>query len=225
MPSRSRWPHIPRCIRRRESHADFEHFRRKVEAGADGALTQLFYNADAYFDFMERCGKAGIRIPIVPGIMPITGYANTCASAMAAAPTCRAGCACAWKSCRTTSRRWSTSAWRGDAPVRDAAAQRRAGAALLHHQPGGPDAAAVEESGPTPRNRGPGTVNGWPRAGGKEWKRGVGVVARIRMWRLEIAWNDCASKAAKLSAKVVEIFEAVDSRVLWRVEKAKELTL
>jgi methylenetetrahydrofolate reductase (NADPH) len=56
---------------------DFEHFRRKVEAGADAALTQLFYNADAYFHFMERCTKAGITIPIVPGIMPITGYANT----------------------------------------------------------------------------------------------------------------------------------------------------
>ncbi len=56
---------------------DFENFRRKVEAGADAALTQLFYNADAYFDFMERCAKAGIKIPIVPGIMPITSYANT----------------------------------------------------------------------------------------------------------------------------------------------------
>ncbi len=56
---------------------DFEHFRRKVEAGADAALTQLFYNVDAYLDFVERCGKAGIKIPIVPGIMPITGYANT----------------------------------------------------------------------------------------------------------------------------------------------------
>jgi methylenetetrahydrofolate reductase (NADPH) len=56
---------------------DFEHFRRKVEAGADAALTQLFYNADAYFHFMERCGKAGITIPVVPGIMPITGFANT----------------------------------------------------------------------------------------------------------------------------------------------------
>ena len=56
---------------------DFDHFRRKVEAGADSALTQLFYNADAYFDFMERCEKAGITIPIVPGIMPVTGYANT----------------------------------------------------------------------------------------------------------------------------------------------------
>jgi methylenetetrahydrofolate reductase (NADPH) len=57
--------------------ADFDYFRRKVEAGADGALTQLIYNADAYFDFMERCAKAGITIPVTPGIMPITGYANT----------------------------------------------------------------------------------------------------------------------------------------------------
>ena len=89
---------------------DFEHFRRKVEAGADGALTQLFYNADAYFDFMERCAKAGIKIPVVPGIMPITGYANTVRFCRAAAPTCRAGCACAWRSCRTTSPRCSTSA-------------------------------------------------------------------------------------------------------------------
>ena len=56
---------------------DFDNFRRKVEAGADSALTQLFYNADAYFDFTERCARAGITIPIVPGIMPITGCANT----------------------------------------------------------------------------------------------------------------------------------------------------
>lgn len=55
---------------------DFENFKRKVDAGADGALTQLFYNADAYFDFMERCEKARIRIPVVPGIMPITSCAN-----------------------------------------------------------------------------------------------------------------------------------------------------
>jgi methylenetetrahydrofolate reductase (NADPH) len=56
---------------------DFDNFRRKVEAGADSALTQLFYNADAYFDFVERCTRARIKIPIVPGIMPITGCANT----------------------------------------------------------------------------------------------------------------------------------------------------
>ena len=55
---------------------DFDNFCRKVEAGADAAITQLFYNADAYFEFMERCGKAGIRIPIMPGIMPITSHAS-----------------------------------------------------------------------------------------------------------------------------------------------------
>jgi methylenetetrahydrofolate reductase (NADPH) len=52
---------------------DLEHFRRKVAAGASGAITQYFYNADAYFDFVER---AGIDLPIVPGIMPITNYAG-----------------------------------------------------------------------------------------------------------------------------------------------------
>lgn len=57
--------------------ADFDNFRRKVEAGADAAITQLFYNAEAYFDFLERCAKAGITIPVVPGIMPITSYAST----------------------------------------------------------------------------------------------------------------------------------------------------
>jgi len=57
--------------------ADFDNFRRKVEAGANGAITQLFYNPDSYFDFMDRCHKVGINIPIVPGIMPITGYANS----------------------------------------------------------------------------------------------------------------------------------------------------
>jgi methylenetetrahydrofolate reductase (NADPH) len=56
--------------------ADFENFKRKVEAGADAAITQLFYNAEAYFNFMERCAKAGIKIPVVPGIMPITSFAS-----------------------------------------------------------------------------------------------------------------------------------------------------
>lgn len=56
---------------------DFENFKRKVDAGADAALTQLFFNADSYFHFIDRCNKAGISIPIVPGIMPITGFANT----------------------------------------------------------------------------------------------------------------------------------------------------
>ena len=55
---------------------DFENFCCKVKAGADAAITQLFYNADSYFHFVDRCVKAGITIPIIPGIMPITGYAN-----------------------------------------------------------------------------------------------------------------------------------------------------
>jgi methylenetetrahydrofolate reductase (NADPH) len=53
---------------------DFDNFRRKVEAGADGAVTQYFYTADAYFDFVERCARAGLGLAVVPGIMPITNY-------------------------------------------------------------------------------------------------------------------------------------------------------
>ncbi len=53
---------------------DLANFRRKVEAGANSAITQYFYNADAYFRFIERCGQNGIDIPIVPGIMPITNF-------------------------------------------------------------------------------------------------------------------------------------------------------
>ncbi len=54
--------------------ADLANFKRKVEAGADAAITQYFYNADAYFRFVDDCTKAGIDLPIVPGIMPITNY-------------------------------------------------------------------------------------------------------------------------------------------------------
>jgi methylenetetrahydrofolate reductase (NADPH) len=53
---------------------DLANFKRKVEAGASSAITQYFYNADAYFRFVECCEKSGIGIPIVPGIMPITNY-------------------------------------------------------------------------------------------------------------------------------------------------------
>ncbi|MGZ8189787.1 MAG: methylenetetrahydrofolate reductase [NAD(P)H] [Methylococcaceae bacterium] len=55
---------------------DFKNFKRKVEAGADAAITQYFYNAEAYFYFLDKCEKNGINIPIVPGIMPITQYAQ-----------------------------------------------------------------------------------------------------------------------------------------------------
>ena len=51
-------------------------FRKKVDAGANAAITQYFYNADAYFRFVDECAAAGIHIPIVPGIMPIGNFAQ-----------------------------------------------------------------------------------------------------------------------------------------------------
>lgn len=58
----------------RNAEIDVDNFKRKVDAGADSAITQYFYNADAYFGFIDLCEKRGIDIPIVPGIMPITNY-------------------------------------------------------------------------------------------------------------------------------------------------------
>ena len=55
---------------------DFKNFKRKVDAGANAAVTQYFYNAESYFHFIEQCQKAGITIPITPGIMPITQYSQ-----------------------------------------------------------------------------------------------------------------------------------------------------
>ena len=56
------------------AHQDLENFKRKVDAGADRAITQYFYNPDAYFRFVDSCQALGIDIPIVAGIMPITNY-------------------------------------------------------------------------------------------------------------------------------------------------------
>lgn len=52
--------------------ADLDNFKRKVDAGANSALTQYFFNPDAYSRFIDACEKRNINIPIVPGIMPIT---------------------------------------------------------------------------------------------------------------------------------------------------------
>jgi methylenetetrahydrofolate reductase (NADPH) len=54
--------------------ADLLNFKRKVEAGANGAITQYFYNPDAYFRFVKSCERLGLDLPIVPGIMPITNF-------------------------------------------------------------------------------------------------------------------------------------------------------
>ena len=50
---------------------DLNNFKRKIEAGANSAITQFFFNVDAYFKFIEECQKNSISVPIIPGIMPI----------------------------------------------------------------------------------------------------------------------------------------------------------
>jgi methylenetetrahydrofolate reductase (NADPH) len=54
--------------------ADLKAFVHKVQAGADAAITQYFFNADAYFRFVDAARAHGVTVPIVPGIMPITNY-------------------------------------------------------------------------------------------------------------------------------------------------------
>jgi methylenetetrahydrofolate reductase (NADPH) len=56
------------------AQADLQAFKAKVDAGADGAITQYFYNADAYFRFVDDVRRLGIDIPIVPGVMPISNF-------------------------------------------------------------------------------------------------------------------------------------------------------
>jgi methylenetetrahydrofolate reductase (NADPH) len=53
---------------------DLASFQRKIDAGADSAITQYFFNADAYWSFVDACTGRGIDVPIVPGIMPISSF-------------------------------------------------------------------------------------------------------------------------------------------------------
>ena len=59
-----------------DAHADLVHFKRKVDAGANGAITQYFYNADGYFRFVDAARRLGVDAPIVPGIMPIANFSQ-----------------------------------------------------------------------------------------------------------------------------------------------------
>jgi len=58
----------------RSPQTELRYFKQKVEAGADGATTQYFYNTDCYFRFVDDARRIGIEVPITPGIMPITNY-------------------------------------------------------------------------------------------------------------------------------------------------------
>jgi methylenetetrahydrofolate reductase (NADPH) len=60
----------------RDAQDDLAAFRRKVDAGANSAITQYFFNADAYWHLVDACTRAGMKIPIVPGIMPIGSFAK-----------------------------------------------------------------------------------------------------------------------------------------------------
>ena len=60
----------------RYAKKDLEHFAAKVKAGADSAITQFFFNPDAYFHYVDEVRKLGVTVPIVPGIMPIHNYAK-----------------------------------------------------------------------------------------------------------------------------------------------------
>jgi methylenetetrahydrofolate reductase (NADPH) len=60
----------------RSPRDDLANFRRKLDAGANSAITQYFFNADSYFRFIDDCEAAGIAAPIVPGIMPIGNFSQ-----------------------------------------------------------------------------------------------------------------------------------------------------
>lgn len=61
----------------RNFEEDIANLKRKVDAGADRIITQFFFDADVYFRFIERCQKAGINVPIVPGILPVSNVKQT----------------------------------------------------------------------------------------------------------------------------------------------------
>ena len=60
----------------RSARDDLLNFKRKVDAGANSAITQYFFNADAYFNFVDQCTALGVNLPIVPGIMPIGNFSQ-----------------------------------------------------------------------------------------------------------------------------------------------------
>ena len=119
-----------------DAMADLRNFKRKVDAGADSAITQYFYNTDAYFRFVDDARALGIDIPIVPGIMPISNFTPVAAllrSLRRGDPALdRPAHACLRRRCRQHPR------VRGRLHrqvVRAAGRRRRTGPAFLHAQP------------------------------------------------------------------------------------------
>ena len=121
----------------KSAREDMLNFKRKVHAGANSAITQYFYNADAYFRFVDECRKLGVTVPIVPGIMPIVKFSQLARFSDA---------------CGAEIPRWMRKTLEGygddsrigagfrsrcgHATVRETARRRRAGTAFLHAEPG-----------------------------------------------------------------------------------------
>ena len=112
-----------------------------MKAGADSAITQFFFNPDAYFHFVDEVRALGVEVPIVPGIMPFHNYAKIAQFAA------RDGIEIPrWVALKMEGFMDDTASIRAfgldvvDAPVRAADRRRRAGAALLHDEPVGADA-------------------------------------------------------------------------------------
>ena len=73
----SRWRPTRNTIRSRGApREDLDNFKRKIDAGADSAITQYFFNADSYYHFVDEAAAHGVTVPIVPGIMPIAGFSK-----------------------------------------------------------------------------------------------------------------------------------------------------
>ena len=72
-------PPIRKPIRKpRSPSADLDNLKRKIDAGASRAITQVFFDVDIYFRFRDRAAAAGVVVPIVPGILPVTNFAQVC---------------------------------------------------------------------------------------------------------------------------------------------------
>jgi methylenetetrahydrofolate reductase (NADPH) len=75
--SRSRSPPIPNAPGQRPPRADLDNLKRKIDAGADRAITQFFFSPDNFFRFRDAAAAAGIDAEIVPGILPVSNVAQT----------------------------------------------------------------------------------------------------------------------------------------------------